>query len=379
MESLPREILFDILSRLPTTSLHNAKLVCCSWRNLVQDPVLVDMHFTRQPENNPCLILHSDYPIRNQLYAVHFYAHNENVGMVRKICVPEIFPEFDVIGSCNGWLCLCDSLSKSTFHVYNPFTGDCIELPKSASNSDKWIAFEFGFHPTTKDYKVVMIGNGTRAGSPYICALPQRSEIKILTLGSPAWRSVGRVPYHLFGSPSQVLVNGRLHWVSWPLTSPHCPGRLIVSFDLADERFREVQKPNSARFHVRNLTVLGGCLSVAAYREDGLFEIWIMKEYGVKESWIKEFSIGTHPPRGLEEDVDCSFNISKFYSKRSFVRVLCRLKNGEILLEYKCRALVSYDPRSGTFRDITVQGMPNWFQAVLHIGNHNLIDTLINI
>jgi len=38
-----------------------------------------------------------------------------------------------------------------------------------------------------------------------------------------------------------------------------------------------------------------------------------------------------------------SFNISEFYYKRSFVTVLCCLKNDGILLGYERRALVSYN------------------------------------
>lgn len=54
-----------------------------------------------------------------------------------------------------------------------------------------------------------------------------------------------------------------------------------------------------------------------------LLEIWVMKYYDVKESWVKEFSIGVQVPRGLEQDVAQSLGDSNLYPVGSFVRVLC--------------------------------------------------------
>ena len=104
-----------------------------------------------------------------------------------------------------------------------------------------------------------------------------------------------------------------------------------------------------------------------------------MKEYDVKESWIKEFNIAIHVPRGLEHaDWNSAepFRDSKFYHKSSFVHVLGLLKNRKVLLEYKCRALVTYDQKDGTFKDLTFLGMPYWFEAVVHEGSLHWIDTL---
>ncbi|KAJ6724375.1 hypothetical protein OIU85_022313 [Salix viminalis] len=55
-----------------------------------------------------------------------------------------------------------------------------------------------------------------------------------------------------------------------------------------------------------------------------------------------------HPsclPKGLEQNLDRPLKIWKNASNRRVGRALCVLKNGEILLEYKNRVLVSYDPK----------------------------------
>lgn len=78
-------------------------------------------------------------PIPSQLCGVHFYAHKWKRWASQEN-LPKILPEFDVRGSCNGCLFLRDSSPKCTIRM--------LELRKSTSSSDKWMAFEFGFLPT---------------------------------------------------------------------------------------------------------------------------------------------------------------------------------------------------------------------------------------
>lgn len=382
LESLPREIILDILSGLPISSLVQFKSVCRAWRMLARDPDLVNMHSTRMAESNPCLIFHCDYPIRNQLYFVELSACNDKKEKVKMFDVPfwSAMSEFDVVGSCNGLLCLSDALYNDALYIYNPFARKYQELPKSMQYLHQELVFGFGFHPTTMEYKVVKIiyyKNSDRCYRRTFRITNMNSEVQIFTLGSSTWRSMGKAAHHLLQGPSQVLVKGRLHWVTWPRRYKR---RSIISFDLADEQFQEVPTPDCYTLNKRkyHLVVLGGCLAAAVYSNFGKLEIWVMREYGVKESWIKKFNIGSYVPRGFERNVNQSFKISKIISKGRFVRVLCLLQNGEILLEYKSRALVSYDPKSGKFKDLMFQGIPKWFQAIVHVGSLSWIDTSID-
>ncbi|KAL5865338.1 hypothetical protein ACOSQ3_002852 [Xanthoceras sorbifolium] len=329
MEYLPREIVLDILSRLP-------------------EPLLVSIHFQRASKNDPCLIIHCDHPIRNQLYSVELSDYEED-QRVNKIRVP-IFPEFEIKGSCKGLLCLYDSSTRDSLFVYNPFTRKYIELPKSIDETlylyHLSVVFGFGFNQTTKEYKVVKVVYWMNA------LRVLQSEIQNFTLGKPAWRSLGKIPFDLYDlGPSQVLVNGRIHWPTWPRR---------LHFDVVG---------------------IGGYLAAVIHQNYGQLEIWVMKEYDMKESWIKEYSVATHVPRGLEQadwNLAQPFRNSKFYVKSLFVRVLGLLKNGTVLLQYKCRALVTYDQKDGTFKDLTILGMPYWFEAVVHEGTLNWIDTLLD-
>lgn len=111
IESLLRKLILDILSRLPISSLIQLKSVCRAWRMLSRHPDLISIHITRMAKNNPCLILHCDYPIRNQLYFVDIPADYNKEEKVKRFHVPfrAAMPEFNVVGSCNGLLCVSDS------------------------------------------------------------------------------------------------------------------------------------------------------------------------------------------------------------------------------------------------------------------------------
>ncbi|CAN0927223.1 F-box protein At3g07870 [Linum grandiflorum] len=384
MDLLPTELIQDILSRLPITSLVQFRCVCRSWRTLAADPHLTILSLRAAAPEDPCIILHCDYPIRNQLYFADLAADGDEKHRVRRIQSPfwSAMPEFDIIGSCNGLLCLSDSLYGDAIYVYNPFSGKHLELPKSSQYADQEVVFGFGFHPRTKQYKVIKIvyyrnTGSTRPGHPRSrrTVFPL-SEVQILTLGSPEWRIQGQISHQLVRRPGEALVNGRLHWVTRPRR--YNPVRRVVSFDLEDEQFREVAKPTSGGLSRCNFTLVAvrSCLAAAVYCNYGRLEIWVMKEYNVKESWVKEFSIGAYMPKGLKQNVEIrSCKIWRTGGFNGRVRVLGVLKNGEVLLEYKSRVLVCFDGKSGKFRDLKLRGVPKWFQANAMVGCLNWIDT----
>ena len=61
---------------------------------------------------------------------------------------------------------------------------------------------------------------------------------------------------------------------------------------LAHEEFRIVPEPNCIFFHKKcsHLVIVKGCLSLAAFITELQLDVWIMKEYDVKEYWTKSIS-----------------------------------------------------------------------------------------
>ncbi|BFG34933.1 hypothetical protein CerSpe_212070 [Prunus speciosa] len=375
MEKLPRDVALDIFSRLPITSLMQIKSVCRSWRALGKDPRLLIMYQAIANKRNPCLILHCDSPIQNNLHFVEssqigHHEHYTNNARRINAQIRYVAPEFHVVGSCNGLLCISNALYFNPLLVFNPLTTNYIRLPNTTQYpKQQEVAFGFGFHPTTMEYKIVWISylNNTYQSHQ----LPLQSRVQVLTLGLNAWRISVSPRCKLEQGSSEALVDGNLHWVT--TRHKHRPGPClrIVCFDLAEEKFREIESPGCGSLNICNfhLVVLGGCLSAVVCHDDGKIDIWMMKDYGSKESWTKEYVIGESLFRSLSERRN-SRPSSRIWKRPTLskgkIQVLCSLRNGEILLEYENGVLVSYNTESEEFQQLMIHGLPKWFCTIVH-------------
>ncbi|GMP96427.1 hypothetical protein CsSME_00045082 [Camellia sinensis var. sinensis] len=91
---------------------------------------------------------------------------------------------------------------------------------------------------------------------------------------------------------------------------------------------------------VEELGVLGGCLCVLVPGYGVCDYVWVMKEYGMRDSWIK-FTI------------NCN----------NFCKPLCLSTTGEVLLEVSQRKLVLFNPQERKSKELVVRGSPYLFEA----------------
>lgn len=246
-----------------------------------------------------------------------------------------------VHGSCDGLL-LVGNWDGEIF-VLNPITNEIREVPKSpfALNFEETgILYGFGYDSVSHDYKIVTIS--------YDCDEdedgPYNTEmfVNVYSLKTGTWKKSESSPYD--HAPAQftsgVFVDGCIHWLGYTMDCKPT----IVAFDLALEKFREVPPPSSigctmslfqCRFVIGfcDLVVLGGCLCTFNEREN---IIWVMKEYGVKESWTK-FTIDD--PEVVE------------------IRPICMFGREEVVLKDR-ENLVVYNLEEETVKDIVVHGIP---------------------
>ena len=169
------------------------------------------------------------------------------------------------------------------------------------------------------------------------------SEVKVCSLKKNRWRKIQDIPCSFsFPGANGVFASGALHWVLTQKVQLS-EENVIVALDLGSENCREVPQPEYKykRFQL-NVGVLGGCLCAIA-KCDVLVDLWVMKEYGVKESWTRLFSVASDEVIGY----------------LGFVKPLAYSRSGDqVLVEHDNINLFWYDLKKKKVDDVWVPGMP---------------------
>ncbi|XP_043700373.1 F-box protein CPR1-like [Telopea speciosissima] len=352
-KNLPEVIIADILSRLPVKSLLRFRCICKLWCALIIDPDFIKMHLNRSLANNIYLtFIFSD----TSLYSIDLNASKELQVLVKVDHHPK-FVNYatEIVGSCNGLLCLHNTdEEEEDILLWNPSTKRHHKLPIIPRESPltHFNVYGFGYDLTTDDYKVV------RVAQPYSKNDYDNfwhSEVNIYSLSTDSWRRIEDMPFHInYRHVSGVLANSALHWVASRETGPYTESNFILSFDLQDEEYREVSLPDfvDEKIHM-SIGVLGPQLCLRCKIFTVRVEFWVMKDYGVRESWTKQFSI-EQPPL-----------INSYH-----IRPICYSKNGEVMVGMNLEALILYDPvrRRQRSRNLKVR-VSNWIQAEICVGS----------
>ncbi|KAL0014072.1 hypothetical protein SO802_001141 [Lithocarpus litseifolius] len=248
--------------------------------------------------------------------------------------------ELNILGACiNGAICLYDrpcfliSNQHPNGDLYrialrNPANKEFKVLPTSHVNCPSHVdytyeGFKFGYDHKSSDYKVD----------------------RIVSFGDDS--IVG---------PDRTL----LYEQPWP----HGDTELIISFDMSDEVFQIIRMPeleDVSGMNLKTISVLNDCLALILYSAEETvtvknFDIWMMYEYGVKESWIKQLVVGPALV-GIE-------------------RPLGFAKNGELLLVANNGQVVLYNFGSGETKNLEVRGLPGSFLALQTI---TYVESLVSI
>lgn len=363
LQDLPSQLIIEILSRLPMKTLFSCRCVCKLWQSLLLDPHLINLHLSRAPIS----LLLKTFNEKRKLIEFHLLdlqgkktdSCESRITIKKKSNLPNI--EFDYVNSCNGLLCLCEPGTEDPIYVCNPILGEYITLPK-VKKDVSIVGAGFGFSLETKEYKVVRVFQimGT---DPIKREIHDHYEAEIYVLGTGSWRSLGKVPHTINVLMSfNTFVNGALHWH----VSEHDTPDFIRAFDFGSEQFRVVPEPSlffdqwekefvdsQAFIDSMHLGVLLGCLSICDFTESDRVEIWVMNEYGIKESWTRNFVIENLP-------------FERWHGADNYDPIMI-LDSGEILMLFNWSSLITYDPKEEVFKYLSTYGVESWFEAFAHI------------
>ncbi|XP_030963942.1 F-box/kelch-repeat protein At3g06240-like [Quercus lobata] len=311
---LPHDVVLNILATLPVKSLIRFKCVSKLWDSSITSPNFISTHLNIVNDDNDHAYLiqtciEYDSPKIPITYKV--LCCDRTFDSLFEYSVPSVFylnMSF-MIGSCNGLVCLAQhrklSATSDAIYLWNPRIRKFKRLPDSCSSSKAfWFSTGFSYQSKTNDYKVVKLW-----GTPVVA--------EVYTLSSDSWRKVDIslrskvVVSQIKPYPFPLFFSGPLHWFAY-----HSEGErkfldptMILSFDVNNEKFGEMALPDGDKLIVQYLFVFKGNLAfiLCGYPEndddlqsDSQCFIWIMRDYGVHESWDKNFSIRF-------ENVDISF------------------------------------------------------------------------
>ncbi|XP_021741917.1 F-box protein CPR30-like [Chenopodium quinoa] len=296
---LPTEILSQILVRLPNIKcLLRAKLVCKSWFTLISSSEFTHLYNLR---HNNSLLVYPKFDLNCNLYLCAVEVNDNDFSKEEKIQLPPyLYDELGfrmIVASCNDLLlCIFGSTSDSTLILLNPLTRLYRVIPRLYYDDNNFVIHGVGYDHIKDDYIVFILSSDRRTtanADVFLYSLRDESwqrkcylnNQEITTLSGYFCPNFWMISRNL--KPT-VVANCLLHFVY------EC--KKVVSFNVCNGNWSEIPAPG-VESNIKDIGVLDGYLSVLAGKgsRDGVsspgFKLWVMKEYGVKESWVLLLSV----------------------------------------------------------------------------------------
>ncbi|MCE0482007.1 hypothetical protein HAX54_040308 [Datura stramonium] len=283
MSDVPAEVIHDIFSRLPVKSLLGFRCLCKSYKSLIDSPKFIKDHLKEQalkPNSDVKII----FKAHDKLFSIDFSSSIDSSQQAQELEYPleQPYGPIQVIGSCHGLLFISNNTSDNglwnpSTKMYRKLERFCDIHPPSTpppQGQDDYIVFTqicggLGYDSSGDDYK------------------------------ADVWKNGQECPYWLVKEDFGTFAAGALHWIA--SEEPRGP-LILASLNLESERYEQVPYPENLGKPFRlNLAALGECLCLLAAsghvtRTDANYmldyiDIWMMTDYGVKQSWVKLFTV----------------------------------------------------------------------------------------
>ncbi|XP_021774924.1 F-box protein At3g07870-like isoform X1 [Chenopodium quinoa] len=289
-EDIPSSIMCDILSRLPTKACLNCKLVRKDWYKIITGSefacfrsscsyFFVLLYGKLHNNRKDFLLLDLDKSSKVDEMGNLDISDDSLIRFKSIINIPH--DELYVVNECNGVICLKSWGQWSPYIVCNLLTSEQVIVEQFREPSCSVEVYGLGCCPVSNQFKVVRI---LKTVESYRCIA------EIQTLGTNKWRTVGDAPTFQLRK-SGAFLHGSLHRYSY---RDNC----LWSFHVGTEKFSLVPVPDDMRRELyTEVSVFNSCLCFSSMSENcSQCEIWLMKEYGVKDSWVKQyvFQVDSH-------------------------------------------------------------------------------------
>ncbi|CAK8573317.1 unnamed protein product [Lathyrus sativus] len=284
---LPEELINEILLRLPVKHLLQFKCVCKSWKTLISDPQFAKNHLRIPSLTNQKLVFFvAKEPNKMVSYPLKQLLENSSIPVKPDSVRYMKIHKYCIIGSCNGLLCLYYKCQRRV-RLYNPsIRFQSKKSPQAVSHDWRIKQFGFGYDHVNDKYKLLVIAQNRDDLS--------QSLTKIYTFGENLWKTIPNFSLTPINSLHWLgkFVSGTLNWIVCGFSSNQ---NSILSFNVEKETHEEMLLPQNddVNVHTRKPYVLGNYLCVfdIYFTIKHQCDVWLMKEFGVAESWTKQILI----------------------------------------------------------------------------------------
>ncbi|XP_057801697.1 F-box/kelch-repeat protein At3g23880-like [Salvia miltiorrhiza] len=287
---LPKEIIEEILPRLPVKSLLRFRCVSKSWGSLIVSKIFVKKHHQNSmnnpsfPQQRVIIQKNSDeWPMQCSLMSI--LSGPTNTIPLSPLADPTntTVTGYEIRGCCNGLLCI---RNDENIQLWNPSTRISKKLPE-IYNVDFIDQLGFGWVESIDEYKVFVIVDDSNS-----------IVGKVYSSKTKAWKTIELFSDFVHHWPLVVFVGGKLYWKNGL-------EKVINFLDLKSEVFGRIELPFDQEVY-GFVGVLGGFLCVLCfnYQIRG-YRVWVMKESWEKVVTLSHLLELLQPPlvKGLNGDI----------------------------------------------------------------------------
>ncbi|CAN7090778.1 putative F-box protein At1g47790 [Brassica rapa] len=301
-QSLPTDLITEILLRLPEKSVARFSCVSKLWSSITTDPSFISSFETRSSRQRLLLCLQKG----GELFVSSIPQHTQNSNMSYSSSLSfdhhhmtKFKASSSSTESVHGLICF----ESENPIVWNPSTRQFVTLPTIPKPCKSWketILF-LGYDPIEGKHKVVCIPDGKTC---YVC--------RVYTLGSvqESWRTV-KINHKHRSSWDTVgrCINGVIYYLTFP-----CQGDdyIVMSFDVRSEKFNMIKLPSGFCGHF--LVNYKGRL--ACFNRYDHSRFWILED-AQKHKWSSQDILSPFGDCGMETD----FNLTGFTHAGEFIYV----------------------------------------------------------
>ncbi|OIT06099.1 PREDICTED: putative F-box protein At3g10240 [Nicotiana attenuata] len=316
----PREIISNILSRLPVKSLLRFRCVCKPWRNLISKPNFIAAHFSHSSalqRSGSSILLHTRH-YETSDHVVSLYNPLEESVVELESPHPCFFPHTVVLGPINGIVCLFQKALGDVITLWNPAMRQSKMVPLSGKKPDKrmycWVSIGLAFDPEENDILILRI----------FCVAPSSTvpnHVEMYSTKSFGWKKLKcDLVCNIISYTCLAIVKGVPYWLAL-ITDEFGVRTVLVRFDVGKKVLEKLPMPGTGEVVHQCFVAIDDSIGLLTReeRDECYISVWVMDE---EDGWSKKCKVG--PIFGFDRIVGC-------------------LRNGDIVVENE-NGLLFFDP-----------------------------------